>query len=120
MNRVRGTLALCAAGLFAFAAMPQEPVSSDVHRMAPPLVEIAPWARPSDTGRYVGYTVGGGSANLRKADAPLPEDGTWGWDYQGGWFRRRVILGWWHGRRFQGGTGAYQTDGPAVLHPLGR
>jgi hypothetical protein len=79
--------------------------------------EVAPWARPSDTGRYVGYYVGGGCVNPRKAEPPYPDDGTWGWDYLGGCFRRHVILGWWHGRRYQGGTGAYQTDGPKVLHP---
>jgi hypothetical protein len=25
-----------------------------------------------------------------------------------------MILGWSHGRRYQGGTGAYRTDGPVV------
>jgi hypothetical protein len=25
-----------------------------------------------------------------------------------------VILGWWRGRKYQGGTGAYATDGPHV------
>ena len=29
-------------------------------------------------------------------------------------FRHRVILGWSHGRKYQGGTGAYHTDGPVV------
>ena len=29
-------------------------------------------------------------------------------------FRRRVILGWSGGRKYQGGTGAYRTDGPVV------
>jgi hypothetical protein len=72
-------------------------------------------ARPSDTGRYLGYYVGGGAAPPRRADAPTAEDGTWGWDYQGGCLRRRVALGWWHGRRYQGGIGAYKTDGPHVL-----
>src|SRR5438046_2744401 len=67
-----------------------------------PLV-VSPWARPSDTGRYIGYTVGGGALSYRKGEPPLPDDGTWGWDYQGGFFRRRVILNWWHGRRYQGG-----------------
>jgi hypothetical protein len=86
------------------------------HRAGKPW-EIAPWARPSDTGRYVGYYIGGGSASKHKADGPLPEDGTWGWDYQG-WFPRRIILGWWHGRRYQGGVGTYRTEGPTLLHPL--
>lgn len=41
--------------------------------------------------------------------------GTWGWDETGGLhLRRRVILGWSQGRRYQGGTGAYRTDGPVI------
>lgn len=79
---------------------------------------IAWWARPSDTGRYVGYYVGGGNPWHRHADAPTAAEGTWGWDYQGGCFRRNVILGWWHDRRYQGGIGAYRTDGPHVLPSL--
>jgi hypothetical protein len=77
--------------------------------------EVAPWAKPSDTGRYVGYEVGGGSLSWRKGEAPYADDGTWGWDYSGGLFRRRVILNWWHGRRYQGGIGAYVSDGPKLL-----
>jgi hypothetical protein len=30
---------------------------------------------------------------------------------------RRVTLEWWHGRRYQGGTGAYQSDGPKLYRP---
>ncbi|MBI3821148.1 MAG: hypothetical protein HY289_00540 [Planctomycetes bacterium] len=69
------------------------------------------WLLPSDTGRYIGYHVGGGAGQPRKAEPRQDDEGTWGWDYQG-WLPRRVILGWWHGRRYQGGTGAYATDGP--------
>lgn len=78
---------------------------------------IAWWAVPSDTGRNVGYHVGGGSGHPWRAEPRRPDEGTWGWDYQGGFFRRRVILGWWHGQRYQGGTGAYQTDGPKLYQP---
>jgi hypothetical protein len=43
------------------------------------------------------------------------DEGTWGWDETGGQhFRRRNILGWSQGRRYQGVTGAYRTDGPVV------
>jgi len=77
--------------------------------------EVSPWARPSDTGGYVGYLVGGGSVNYRKGEPPLPDEGTWGWDYRGSLFQRRVILNWWHGRRYQGGTGAYAPDRDKVL-----
>ncbi len=99
----------CAAAGLGMAAQPCEP--------ACPL-GIARWAVPSDTGRYVGYYVGGGCARYLRANPPGPDDGTWGWDYQGGFFRRNVILGWWHGRRYQGGTGAYKTDGPILHRPL--
>ena len=70
-------------------------------------------ALPSDTGQYRGYHVGGGAGNPRKAEPRRADEGTWGWDYQG-LLPRRIILGWWHGRRVQGGTGAYKTDGPRL------
>ena len=48
------------------------------------------------------------------------DEGTWGWDETGSsHFRRRVILGWSQGRKYQGGTGAYRTDGhvpPDVIY----
>jgi hypothetical protein len=80
--------------------------------------DIRPRAKPSDTGRYAGYYVGGGSLNPRKGELPGPDEGTWGWDYVGGCFKHRVILNWWHGRRTQGGVGRYEPDGPRVLPPL--
>jgi hypothetical protein len=80
--------------------------------------EVAPWAKPSDTGRYVGYEVGGGAPHLSRGEPPLPDDGTWGWDYQGLCLPSRIILDWWHGRKCQGGTGAYETDGPRPLHAI--
>ena len=70
---------------------------------------------PSDTGRYIGYWVGGGCAIWHKAEPPCLDEGTWGWDFTGGLFQRRVDLGWWHGRRYQGGIGAYKTEGPRLL-----
>lgn len=68
------------------------------------------FAQPSDTGRSIGYHVGGG-ALPHYGEPRLSHEGTWGWDYQG-LLPRRVIHNWWHGRRYQGGTGAYRTDGP--------
>lgn len=97
------------AGVLALAEPPSHPG-------VPP--SVSRWAVPSDTGRYIGYYVGGGAWRYRRAEPPGPDDGTWGWDFQGGFFRRRVILGWWHGRRYQGGTGAYKTDGPKLQRPL--
>jgi hypothetical protein len=70
-------------------------------------------ARPSDTGRYFGYYVGGGSAF--RGDERLPCEGVWGWDYGGFRFVPRIDLLWNHGRRYQGGSGAYKTDGPRFL-----
>lgn len=74
---------------------------------------VAKHAWPSDTHHYTGYFVGGGAAV--KGDPRSAAEGTWGWDYQGGWLKRNVALDWWHGRRSQGGRGAYKTDGPHVL-----
>jgi hypothetical protein len=81
--------------------------------------EISCLARPSDTGNYVGYNVGGGCAWPHHGEAPGPHEGTWGWDYPGccGW--TRVALDWWHGK-YQGGYGAYATDGPRPLEELER
>jgi len=70
-------------------------------------------AIPSDTGRYCGYYVGGGA--VTHAEGRYLDEGTWGWDYLGLCFRKRVALDWWHGR-YQGGAGQYQTDGPRIRH----
>jgi hypothetical protein len=75
--------------------------------------QAAWYAVPSDTGRYVGYYVGGGSPF--RGDAPLPCEGVWGWDYSGIHCAPRILLLWNHGRLYQGGTGAYRTDGPRFL-----
>jgi len=70
----------------------------------------------SATSGGIGYYVGGGvPLGHGPGHARCPDEGTWGWDETGfHLFRRRVILGWSHGRKKQGGTGAYRTDG----HPL--
>ena len=78
--------------------------------------EVADCAAPSDTGSYVGYQVGGGAP--RKGEGPHVEDGTWGWDYEGWCWPSKVVLGWWHGLRDQGGEGAYETDGPRVIEAI--
>lgn len=90
---------------------------SEEHRTGRPF-DVAPWAMPSNTHSYLGYLVGGGCSHRRKGDGPTAEEGTWGWDYRGWLLPRRVNLGWWHGRRYQGGSGAYKTDGPHVLPHL--
>ena len=78
---------------------------------------ISPHAVPTYTPDYAGYYVGGGNAcggHPRRA-----EEGTWGRDYEGTFLPRHVFLGWSHGRRYQGGTGSYRTDGPQVRDPIG-
>lgn len=86
---------------------PQTPASG-------PIIHGPRLVLPSDTGRSIGYHVGGGNTWLRRAEPRNPDEGTWGWDYQGWLLPRRVVPGWWHGRRYQGGTGSYQTDGPRL------
>lgn len=98
---------LCWAGI----AEGEDPVHPDhtLQRAGNPQL-VSPRARPSDTGAYCGYYVGGGSPC--RGDAPTVLEGTWGWDYEGWCLCRIINLGWWHGRRSQGGTGAYKPDGP--------
>lgn len=71
---------------------------------------VAKWARCSNSPSYSGYYVGGGAA--WHGEARRCDEGTWGWDYapRHVW-SPKVDLGWWHGQRAQGGTGAYRTDG---------
>ncbi len=86
---------------------------SDAHCRAGCAECIRPRAIPSDTGRYCGYYVGGGAVAF--GQGRYLDEGTWGWDYLGLCFRKRVALDWWHGR-YQGGAGQYQTDGPKLRH----
>lgn len=69
---------------------------------------ISRLARPSNTAANIGYYVGGGSPC--KGMPPGPEQGTWGWDYSGRCFHRRICLLW--NCRYQGGLGAYKAEGP--------
>jgi hypothetical protein len=69
---------------------------------------------PSTTSGGIGYYVGGGTA-LSHGEGHQRDEGTWGWDETGcRFFRHRNILIWSHGRRYQGGTGSYTTDGPHI------
>ncbi len=78
---------------------------------------IARYAQPSNTPHYTGGYVGGGCAH--GGEGRGPDDGSWGWDYCGWFVSHRPWLAWCHGRRCQGGTGAYNTDGPHVPDVLG-
>jgi hypothetical protein len=75
---------------------------------------LSRWARPSYGCHESGCYVGGGAPF--HGDARCAHEGTWGWDYHGRLFPKRIWLGWHHGNRNQGGTGAYRTDGPHLLH----
>lgn len=85
------------------------------HGWMPRLFDWPRLTMPSETKGNVGYHVGGGNPFPHFAEPREPDEGTWGWDYQGWCVPRRVINGWWHGRKYQGGTGAYKTDGPKLL-----
>jgi hypothetical protein len=71
-------------------------------------------AIPSNTRHYGGYWLGGGVPVI--GAVPVAEDGTYGWDYFGILFSKRIDLRYSHGHRYQGGTGAYKTDGPRLRH----
>jgi hypothetical protein len=82
---------------------------------------LAHHIEPTNTAGGVGYYVGGGvPVGHRHAYADgacrRRDEGTWGWDETGTvHLRHRVILGWSHGYKYQGGMGAYETDGHVVL-----
>lgn len=69
---------------------------------------------PSNTRFYGGYYVGGGTPT--RGGGRCLEDGTWGWDYPGILFPKKIALNWTRNGRPQGGTGAYKTDGPKLKH----
>jgi hypothetical protein len=75
---------------------------------------VRPHAIPSNTPHYGFYYVGGSKALW--GDCRQLDEGTFGWDYSGILFNKRVALTWTHGRRWGGGTGAYKTDGPRLRH----
>ena len=116
MNRVALLISLLAF-LWASSAQTQgvHEGAERLHRAGNPQ-ELSPLARPSFGPGYIGYYVGGGALSFRRGELPNPDDGTWGTDFQGRLFHRRVNLLWWHGRRKQGGVGAYKTDGPHLPH----
>lgn len=90
----------------------RECVGNPLHRAGHPEC-ISGLAIPSNTYHYGGYYVGGGLP-LRGDGPCAAHEGTWGWDYCGILFPKRIALNWGHGLRYQGGTGAYKTDGPKL------
>lgn len=77
--------------------------------------KVAPWAVPGRTDAYSGCYVGGGGG-LHGHEPRSLNEGTWGWDYQGCFFLRKIWLKWNHGKAYQGGEGAYKTDGPPITN----
>lgn len=77
----------------------------------------SPLAGPSESRHAVGYYVGGG-AHVKGwlGEERRPSEGTWGTDYGGALFPKKIELRWSHGRRYQGGVGSYRTDGPRLIH----
>ena len=72
------------------------------------------WAIPTYTPYYTACYVGGGAPCLGGEPRCLNE-GTWGRDYSGILFPKKIWLAWYHGKRYQGGGGVYKTDGPHFL-----
>lgn len=78
---------------------------------------VSPLAKPTESPHEIGYYVGGGAREKSPRGEPRrPHEGVWGTDYAGLVIPKHVRLGWWHGQRYQGGTGSYPTDGPRVFH----
>ena len=92
----------------------------DPHQRAGNPQNVSWLAIPSNNRSYVGYYIGGGSPVPRCAYPRYVDEGTWGWDYRGFLFPRRIILGWWHGGHYQGGVEGYKTDGPRHEPPADR
>ena len=57
---------------------------------------VAPWAIPATGPYFFGYRIGGSVASSRSAAGrpPLPDEGTWGLDFGGRLFTKRVRLRW--------------------------
>jgi hypothetical protein len=78
---------------------------------------VSPLAKPAESPHEVGYYVGGGAPVKSHYGEPRREgEGTWGMDYTGIIIPKKNVLNWWHGSRYQGGKGAYEADGPRILH----
>ncbi len=80
--------------------------------------DVSMIAMQSYNQHYNGGLIGGGKGG-HGGHSPTLNEGTWGWDYN--LFRpasSRIFLGWSHGRRYQGGSGSYATDGPKPLEHI--
>jgi hypothetical protein len=78
---------------------------------------VSPVSMVSYNEHYSGGYIGGGK--FLGGDYPCPHQGTWGWDYTP--FRpmsSKIFLRWSNGRHYEGGTGAYKTDGPKPIEHI--
>jgi hypothetical protein len=89
----------------------------ELHRAGCPQC-LSRWAVTSNSRQYAGYYVGGTTPFARRGDGPRAHEGTWGWDYRGGFFQRHVALDWLHGRNERRRFGKYETDGPHFAERL--
>jgi hypothetical protein len=104
---------LCSLLLLDLAALRAQEV---IHEHSHGPFGLRRWLLPSSNRHNISYWVGGGAASWRRGDLPTEDEGTWGLDYRGWIIQRRVNHLWFHGRRYQGGSGAYKTDGPHLPH----
>ena len=78
---------------------------------------VSPLAKPAESPHEIGYYVGGGArVKAHHGEERRHGDGTWGVDYAGLIIPKKNVLNWWHGGRYQGGIGAYEADGPRIIH----
>jgi hypothetical protein len=83
-----------------------------LHRTGHPETQSR-FAKPSLNEHYSFGYVGGGAAFW--GEPRSAEEGTWGVDYSGILFRKRIWLQWLHGHREPRGEGSYEPDGPHLL-----
>jgi hypothetical protein len=102
-----------------YRLIPKTDPASDhnMHRAGHPDT-LACYTASTKCGPYTGSYVGGSCAF--KGCARNPDEGTWGWDYCGPLHSEHPWLKWCHGRRCQGGPGAYKSDGPHVPDPIAK
>ena len=82
--------------------------------MSPKAGGVPREARPEPAS--AGNADGGARERSRSSEERRINEGVWGTDYTGLVIPKHTNLRWWHGSRYQGGTGSYPTDGPRVLH----
>ena len=76
--------------------------------------EVSMMSAPSYSEHYTGGYIGGGRGH--GGHGRCQNEGTWGWDYAPcRQASSHIFLNWSHGRKYQGGTGGYATDGPISI-----